>query len=690
MGLPAAAPIFARAMALGLRPPRRRSVSEWAAEQRYVSAESGSPYPGRWSNDLVPYLVAPMDACSMHHPAREVTFKANAQSAKTEVGLNAIGAAIDDSPAPILLVAPTIEEQKKYVKLKLQPMIDATPSLTKKVLEQKSRDEDGSTSRFKRFRGGYLQLTGANASSGLQMISVRMLIREEISEWPLDVDGRGDPMDLSLERTNFWKGREKVINLSTPGLKGTCRVSERYEASDQSRYHVPCPQCGGFQTLEWDHLHFMAKTVDDLATDQVFYVCTANGCVIEHRQKPAMLTKGRWVARFPERSATHRGFAVNALYSPVMTWVDVVRSWIEAKGNPLKEKVFTQQKLGEAYEEKGDAPEAVKLLARRESFRLGELPPGVLVLTMAVDVQVNRLEFAVYGWGIGKTSWLVDKGVVEGDPSVPATWRPLDAQVERRYPDTLGNLWPIDRVAVDSGYLTQAVYAWARGKPRVIATKGMGSHLHPVLGTPSYQEVNFQGKKWKRGIRLWPVGTWSLKAEFYANLRKVIEGPDADGAFPPGYVHFPEEIDEKYFEQITSESLSRTEHRGRVRQAWVKRPGIPNEALDLRVYAGAAAAHLGIDAWNRARWAQLAAQRAAPPERVQEDLEQVWGDVQQRSGAASALGALVPAASGRPAAPSRPESALAPSVADKQPQPPSPSPPPRPRPSTRSFGDLLP
>ncbi len=214
------------------------------------------------------------------------------QAAKSEIGLNTIGAVIDDAPAPILLVAPTIEEQKKYVKLKLQPMIDATPSLAKKVLEQKSRDEDGSTTRFKKFRGGYLQLTGANASSGLQMISVRILIREEISEWPLDVDGRGDPMDLSLERTNFWKGREKVINLSTPGLKGTCRISARYEASDQSRYHVPCPHCEVFQTLEWDHLQFKAKTVDDLATDSVAYICAANGCVIEHRQKAGDARQG--------------------------------------------------------------------------------------------------------------------------------------------------------------------------------------------------------------------------------------------------------------------------------------------------------------------------------------------------------------------------------------------------------------
>lgn len=625
MQLDPAAPIFARAFARGLRPPRRRRVSEWAAEERIVAAESGSPYPGRWSNDLVPYLVEPMDACSLNDPCREVTVIAAAQVGKSEIGLNAIGAAIDDAPCPILLVVPTIDEQRKYGTLKLQPMIDATPPLARKVLEQKSRDEDGSTTRFKKFPGGFAQLTGANASSGLQMISVRMLVREEIAEWPLDVDNRGDPMELALERTNFWKGREKVINLSTPGLKGMCRITARFEASDQSRFHVPCPHCGVEQVLVFDRLVYKAKTADELAGDHVFYACAANGCVIEPHEKTPMLAKGRWIAALPNRSRIHRGFAVNALYSPVLSWTDVVKAWLEAKGDPRKEKVFTQQKLGEAYEEKGDAPDGVKLMARREAFELGALPPGVLVLTMAVDVQINRLEFAVYGWGIGKTSWLVDKGVIEGDPSLPATWRPLDAQIDRRYPDALGNHWPIDRVAVDSGYQTQAVYAWARGKPRVIAVKGMPGHLHPVLGTPSYQEVNVSGRKSKRGIRLWPVGTWALKAEFYANLRKVIEGPDKDGNFVPGYVHFPDALDEAYFEQLTAEHLARSEHRGRVRQRWEKRPGVPNEALDIRIYAAAAASHLGMDGWNRQKWAQLAAQRAVRPEQAQGDLEAMWG-----------------------------------------------------------------
>src|SRR5262249_42550036 len=159
---------------------------------------------------------------------------------------------------------------------------------------------------------------------------------------------------------------------------------------------------------------------------------------------------------------------------------------------------------------------------------------------------------------------------------------------------------------------------------RVLAIKGMPGHLHPALGTPTAQDLDWKGQRSRRGIRLWPVGTWSLKAEFYANLRKTMSGPDADGNFPIGYVHLSEDLDEAYLKQLTAESLVTRERRGYAVQEWVKSADARNEALDIRVYAAAAAAHLGIDRFTPARWAELAASRGAPRETLQRDLEALW------------------------------------------------------------------
>lgn len=628
-----------RSLADGITPPPVVTVSQWAENKRFVSAESGSPFPGKWSNDRVPYLVEPMDCLSLSHPCREVTFAKSAQVAGTEAGINLFGATVDSEPAPMLIVLPSLDEASKYVKVKLQPAIDETPTLKSKVKEQKSRDEDGSTTALKKFRGGFCQVTGANSSKGLQMISVRVLIREEISEWPFDVGGRGDPMDLSEKRTLAWSDRRKIFNNSTPGLKGMCRISAKYEASDQRRYYVPCPQCGVFQVLKWQNL----KPRREAPPHGAHFLCAADGCVIEAHQRRRMVAAGVWIKtykadgeepgdvilpddleRFRSRSSRGRepGFHIWQAYSPFVSWDDTVASYLDAKGDPLKEKVFSQQGLGEAWEEKGEAPDHELLLLRRRPYRVGRIPPGGLVLTGMADVQHNRIEWAVYAWGIGMQGWLVDKGVIPGDPANDdGIWAKLGQVTERQYPDWQGRHWAIEAFGVDVGFESHAVYNFVRGRPRVFGLDGRPGHLMPPIGTPRYVDVNWKGKLIKQGAMIWPTGTHGLKSWIYAALRKTIKGPDADGHFEPGTLHFSEDCDAEFFQQLTAEHLVDAEQkRGYTVREWQKKQNRPNEQLDIAVGARAMAAHLRLDQMTPGDWALVAAQRGAPQEEAQGDL----------------------------------------------------------------------
>jgi len=633
------------ALAAGLAPDPIGTVAAWAEEVRVVAAES-SPYPGRWRTDLVPYLAEIMECLSLSHSSREVIFKKSAQVAGTEAGINLFGFVAARSPAPMLIVLPTGDEVRKYVRLKLQPAIDVTPELRRRVREQKNRDEKGSTTTHKSFPGGWCQITGANSSAGLQMVSVRVLILEEVSEYPFDVDGRGDPVDLALKRTTAFSRNRKVFYCSTPGLKGMCRISAKYEASDQRHYFVPCPQCGEMQTLRFEQMRYRPEP-----PHQVHYVCSGSGCVIEEKHRRAMLAGGEWRAQAPgpERAP---GFWINQLYSPFVSWADTVAEHLAAQGDPQREKVFVQQVLGQEYEQKGDAPDWLKLAARREDYPLGRIPPGGLIITAAVDVQADRLEWAVWAWGAAKTSWLIDFGVLEGDTSAEPVWARLTPVLERQYEGPTGRVWPIECAAIDAGYQTQAVYAYVRARgPRVIAVKGMPSHLAPALGTPTRQEVTWPGKR--GGVMLWPVGVWSLKAEFYANLRKTIAGPDADGQFAGGTVHLPRDADERYLKQLTAEYLLARERRGFLIQDWVLARGQRNEALDIRVYAAAAAAHLGIDRVTPAGWIKIAAERGQPLAVAQGDLGRLWAPTLDQPSFAKAPEGKPPAAVAR-ARPARP------------------------------------
>ena len=167
-GLGKAQGLIADALIAGLTVAPDVLVSEWAERTREVSAESGSPKPGKWRNAETPYGVEPMNCLSLNHPASDVTLMCAAQMIKSEVGVNWIGSVID--------VTPAIDEAIKFNRIKLQPTIEATAALQRKVKEVKSRDEKGSTSSFKRFRGGYVQLTHAGSSKGLQGITVMRAI----------------------------------------------------------------------------------------------------------------------------------------------------------------------------------------------------------------------------------------------------------------------------------------------------------------------------------------------------------------------------------------------------------------------------------------------------------------------------------------------------------------------------------
>lgn len=614
----------------GLRPDPVMTVSAWADAHRVVPSET-SAHPGRWNTDLVPFTREIMDCLSPSHPCARVTFKKSAQVAGTEIGTNLIAFIIDKAPGPILAVHPTIDAGKAWAREKLNPTIEATKRLREKVGEQKSREGGGSTSSFKKFPGGFLIITGANSTAGLRQKSIRYLIKDDWSDWPSDIDDQGDPDAMAEARLKSYtrSGQAKRFEVSTPTILGPCRITASYEKSDQRRYYVPCPQCGHEQILR-----FYPKRKDPFAGGlffksrepvRTYYVCEENGCVILDHEKDDMLAHGRWIAEKPG-PGRHPGFALNALYSPFEPWDEIAARFLAAKDSPRKLKTFTNLDLGEAWEERGDAPEWEKLIARAEAYSLGTIPPGGLIITVGVDVQKDGLFYEVLVWGADLQSWVIDAGFLPGDTADKDAdcWTALTELYERRWPDAYGNAWQADGFGVDAGFNTKAVYEWVRRKPKAIATKGVAGWTAPAIGTPAKLEISRTGKKRKYGGKSWPIGTWSLKAEFYGNLRKEPPAPGAE-AFKPGYCHTSRDLPEGYYQQLTAEYLKEDKRRdGKTEFRWVARG--ENHWHDCRIINMAVAEwpQLGLSRWEPARWARVMAERAVPPAGPQGDMASVW------------------------------------------------------------------
>lgn len=571
-----------------LRPPPRLSVSEWSDAHRMLPETAAEP--GRWRTSRTPYLRELMDAFSDPLVERVVFMKA-AQVGGSEALLNVLGYYIDQDPAPILLVQVSDGEAAKFSKERVAPMISDTPVLTAKVSSPRGRG-GGNTIESKDFTGGHLGIVGANAPSKLRARPRRVVLFDEVDGYPPSAGAEGDPIELGVKRTStFWN--RKIGMISTPTVKGHSRIENAFHESDQRYYHVPCPHCDTMQPLIWDRLKWETEWVDGVKVprpETASYECVSCERLIAESHKPRMLAAGQWVANAEDRVV--RGYHLNALYSPWYTWAELVREFLAAKGHANKLRVFVNTRLAETFEERGDAPPWRRLYERREDYPIGTCPEGVEFLTAGADVQDNRIEVFVWGWGAGKESWLIDHQIVPGDPFDPSTWPAVTALLHGTYPAADGGTLPIARFAIDTGFAQETVVGWARmvADQRVMLVKGdHWRNWNVIVGSPSRSDVTWKGRR--TGLQLWPVGGALIKQETYGFFR--LDAPLDGEPYPPGYIHLPQ-VDEEVVQQLVAEDLmTRTNTKGFAVREWVKNRA-RNEALDCRVYARAAAEQMGL------------------------------------------------------------------------------------------------
>lgn len=563
--------------------PTRLTVTEWADAFRMLPSK-GAAAPGKYRSSRTPYMREPMDALSVSSPVEEVVLMAAAQTGKSESGNNWAGYVIDNAPGPMLLVQPTVDNAKRYSKQRISPMILETPTLAAKVMDNKSR-EGGNTILEKEFPGGILIMGGANSAAGLRSMPVKYLFADEISNWPADVDGEGDPLELAEARTTTFGRKRKIFKCSTPSIKHACRVESEFLKTDQRKYHVPCPHCGHKHVLQWSGFKIPKDANGKHKPNEAHMVCPDCGGVIEEFHKTDMLMGGEWVATAPDNiDPTRRGYHISALYSPVgwKSWAKVARQWLEAQGNPTKLQAFVNNVLAETWEVKGDRVSDHEIGERAEDYGADPLPEGVVLLTAGTDVQPNRLVSEIVGWGSGEETWSVDYIETFGNPDLDEVWALHDANVLNRiYTRADGVQLRVARCCVDTGGAnTDAVYRAVRARLAtgvLLGIKGVPGEGKPVIGNPTTSNL---GK-----IPLFPVGTFSTKDLVMGRLK--IDEPG------PGYCHFPRRYKPEFFKGITGEEVRIKYSKGFPVREWHKTYE-RNEPLDCRVYAVAAFTSLNI------------------------------------------------------------------------------------------------
>lgn len=523
----------------------------------------------------------------------------------TEVGLNWIGYVIDHEPGPMLVVVPTLEARKRWVRQRLDPMMTETPALAHIFGAGRSRDSSNSED-IKDFPGGILVLGGANSPASLASMPIRYVLCDEVDRFPWEVGDEGDPLGLIEERTKTFP-RRKTLLVSTPTVKGASRIWAEFEDSDQRYRYVQCPHCGEWMVLTWKNLRWDKSPTTKRVT-HAYYVCEHSGCIIEEYSKAEMLPGGKWIPHNPGHDT--RGYHINGLYAPIglgFTWRELAQQWLDAQGDKTKLKRFINTALGEVWEDRDNLSNPQELSQRAEPYRLRTVPPGVCIVTCGVDTQNNRLAVQIVGWGKNETAWTLDYVELPGDPSRDEVWARLTDLLNTPLYTASGKALHIEATAIDTGgHHAQDVYAYVRSQParRVIAIKGSSIPGKPVLNKPSALDFDWRGKTYKRGVMLYSVGTDTGKHRFFGRLNS-----DAGLPAEERRIHFSQDLEASFYDGLLSETFDPEKNK------FVKMRGKRNEPLDTWNYAYAAGHHpeLRIHIKPAKEWDAIADMLAAEP-----------------------------------------------------------------------------
>lgn len=564
---------------------------EWADNNVYLSSEY-SAVPGKWKTSVVEAARGPM--LEVTNPrCHTITVMGCTQLLKSSLITNICGYFIHQDPCPILVVQPDDNAVNMFSKERFDRYVRDTPVLFERV-SMKRRGDKENTIKNKFYPGGQLSIVSSGSPMELAARPIRIVVFDEIDKYKVSAGKEGDPLSLAEERSaTFWNSLS--VRVCSPTVEGNSRIAQEYERGDQRTYHGKCPHCNKYEDLQWSQVRYDAKDPDKFTA----YECSHCQSLWSEVDRYKAISNGMSIAKKPFKG--HASFHFNVIASPWVTLASVVKKYLKAQGNPMEEKVFVNTQLAETYKIKADAPNYSRLYERRELYDINTLDPRVKFLTCGVDVQANRLELEIVGWGKDKQSWSIDYRIIPGQTSTPEPWDKLTELLKEtwRHPD--GILMNIKMLCVDSGYNTQHVYNWVRKQDpnRVRAIKG-SDRPTSIFTKPQPVELNFNGKRVKNALMLWTLGVNVLKGELYSWLK--MDKPSDENELP-GFCHFPQ-YDEEYFRGLCSEQLVEKRQGSRGELVWEKVYD-RNEPLDVRGYARAAASMFGLDRFTEDEWNYL-------------------------------------------------------------------------------------
>lgn len=626
------------------RPILRISTIEWSKRYRSISSAETSFGVGKFDPDHTPYMEYVYE-CLDNLQIPVICSQKSARIAWTETINNYRGRRIHTQPCNMLLGFPTKEDARTFGKEKWKWFLENTPILSK-IVDVGISENRKSVFDYA-FNGGSLRLRTLGSIGSLKSNNVPYIEIEEPDDIKDNIGGQGDVLANLKERQKLVpRTMKKLIFGGTPTHLDFSMVENAIKTSNQLIFKAECHECkelvpmdgSGFDCIKY--AEFPERKIDEIYgkhdPESAKFFCPFCNTEWTFEQKNQNIREGKkygfvdhtgnfskgWHPKKPEITDTF-GFIFSELMSPFegSHFIELAKKRILAeidlaKGKEGLMKTFYNNSRGMPYASGISALSAEEMRKLRSNYPEGIVPSEGLVLTMGVDVQINRFAYVIRAWGRNGNSWLVTWREIFGNTQnyQDPVWTELYNIITADYPHSNGKTLKISACSIDSGWNTELVYRFVKelnqvkGYEQVFATKGSDdlrfSH-DEIYNEPADLDI-LSYKSARRtlaetmGVKVYNVGAHKAHNEILRRIGlNLIEGCNQDRYF------FNEQSYGMYEEQMTSCRKLIDVRSGTQREVYKLVSGKRKEAMDCEKLICHAAYAIGIPSYPPQYWAAI-------------------------------------------------------------------------------------
>lgn len=515
------------------------------------------------------------------HPSH--TFLAGRQycvTHNTETLINMLGWIVEYDRANTLLIMDTKTSGIALSKNRIRPFLRDVCGLDySKTASSKGKDNDHSMNAVDLGigRGANVKIGSSRCAGDLCSTPVKYLLMDELDRWQQEIRGEGDPISLAFQRQLRFRGM--TVMCSTPTLEDG-RINKYFKQGTCETWCAVC-KCGAFMPCRWADIDWSEPSEPTIACKECGQVYTETDIKgLDHEySRPANAEPFKDHFGRIWRSFEVFGTLCHSFYS----WKSLRDYEIQAlKTGEASYQSFVNTRLAEIYKPRDELSVELPALMRecRDDYSPYDLPVEVDFLCAGIDTHDNCLFVEVVGFSKdGREHWGVEYFVAPYDLQDQGGIRDcLEMLATKAYARVDGVEMKIALSFIDSGgHRTNEVYTMAARSSRMMAIKGIAStkdKQDPLIRKLS--KVSLNGNV-KGKTHLLVLGVNAGKDALFDMEVRTITGDRCLHYWAGGG------YDKTYFAGLLSEK--------KVGGKWIapQRGSTPNEPLDCRVYAMAAA-----------------------------------------------------------------------------------------------------